>query len=44
MRVVADGYVFEAESKSNVTDLGNLWKSTALRRGAEEKQSTLMDY
>ena len=42
MRVAADSYVFEAENKSSVTELQNLiLKSTALKRGAEEKQSAL---
>ena len=42
MRVAADGYASEAENKSNVTELRNLIsKSTALKRGAEEKQSAL---
>lgn len=42
MRVAADSYVFEAEKKSNATDLWNLIsKSTALNIGAKETQSAL---
>ena len=42
MRVAADGYVFEAENKQNVTELQNLiLKSTVLKIGSEEKQSAL---
>ena len=40
MRVFADDYVFETESKSNVIELQNLKKSGALKRGAEKKLST----
>ena len=36
MRVFADDYVFETESKSSVIELQNL-KSGALKRGAEKK-------
>ena len=40
MKETGDGHVFEAENKSNITELRNLIsKSTVLKRNAEEKQS-----
>ena len=45
MRVAADGYVFEAENKSDVTELQNsILKSTALKEGEKRNNQHLMSY